>query len=109
MVLDLALDPRGNYPVDTLLHMLQNNLGLPVQRWTEGHEVQSKVLLVGSGQHWQAVVQGQNEEWFALEQSISHAVQDLYRFLTDKLKHGAVYQIGGEGNAPDGFYIESVS
>ncbi len=109
MVLDLALDPRGNYPVDTLLHMLQNNLGLPVQRWTEGQPVQSKVLLVGTGQHWQAVVQGQNDEWFALEQSISHAVQDVYRFLTDKMKHGAVYQIGGADDTPDGKDVDSVS
>ena len=67
MVLDLALDPRGNYPVDVLLHMLQSRLGLPVERWTEGQPIYSTILLVGTGQHWQAVVKGPHDEWFALD------------------------------------------
>ena len=110
MVLDLALDPRGNYPVDTLLHMLQSNLGLPVVRWDGTQAVQSTVLLVGTGQHWQAVVQGQHGEWCALDQSISHALQDLHRFLTDSLKHGAVYEVvAANDQQPDRGYIDIVS
>ena len=101
MVLDLALDPRGNYPVDVLLHMLQSRLGLSVERWAEGQPIHSTVLLVGTGQHWQAVMKGPQEEWFVLEQYTSHAMQDLHRFLLDKLKHGAVYQVGTAEHPPD--------
>jgi len=108
MVLDLALDPRGNYPVDVLLHMLQSRLGLPMTRWAEGQPIHSAVFLVGSGQHWQAVVKGPRDEWFVLEQSTSHAVQDLHRLLLDKLKHGAVYQIGMADDSPDIRFLESI-
>ena len=108
MVLDLALDPRGNYPVDVLLHMLQSRLGLPMTRWAEGQPLHSAVLLVGSGQHWQAVVKGPHDEWFVLEQSISHAVQDLHRLLLDKLKHGAVYQVGTLNDSPNIRCLDSI-
>ena len=75
-------------------------------RWAEGQPLQ--VLLVGYGQHWQAVVKGPHDEWFVLEQSISHAVQDLHRLLLDKLKHGAVYQIGTSDDSPDIRCLEGI-
>ena len=61
MVLDLALDPRGNYPVDTLLQMLQSRLNLPVLRWSGTTPIESSILLVGSGQHLASG--GERQSW----------------------------------------------
>ena len=53
---DLASDPRGNYAADTLLSILQQETGLVCQRWNGFVPESSKAFLVGSGQHWQAVI-----------------------------------------------------
>ena len=109
MVQNLALDPRGNYPVDTLLQMLQSRLNLPVLRWSGTTPIESSILLVGSGQHWQAVVKGKAGTWFALDANHSSAIQNVERFLGDKLKDGAVYQVGASMDSLDASYIERVT
>ena len=94
MVLDLELDPRGNYAVDVLLHLLGSRTGLPCTRWAPGDALHSAVLLIGSGVHWQAVFREEGGLWYLYEQSHRNAVSDISLLLEGKVKNGAVYQIG---------------
>jgi len=68
MVLDLELDPRGNYAVDVLLNLLETRTGLKPSRWSPGIPVLSSVLLIGSGVHWQAVIRQIDGLLFVYEQ-----------------------------------------
>ena len=89
---DLATDPRGNYAVDTLLYIIQSQSNLVCERWFETMPISAKILLVGCGQHWQAVLKDKNDKWFIHEAKTTHPVQNLRHFLRNKLTHGAVYQ-----------------
>ena len=89
---DLATDPRGNYAVDTLLYVIQSHSNLVCQRWNETAPITTSILLVGCGQHWQAVLKNKEDKWFIHEASGTYAVHNLQRFLRNKLTHGAVYQ-----------------
>ena len=90
---DLATDPRGNYAADTLLHVLQTHTGFVCRRWTNTSLVNSGVFLVGSGQHWQAIVKDKEDKWYVMEKYTRHAVQDLKVLLLNRSKTGAVYAI----------------
>ena len=85
-------DPRGNYPVDTLLHVIQTKGNLTSERWNGMQNVTSNTLLVGSGDHWQAVMKDKEGNWYIHERCHKDPVQNLQTYLQNKLKHGAVYQ-----------------
>jgi hypothetical protein len=53
----------------------------------------SKAFLVGSGQHWQAVIKDKDNNWNIMEKTTQHAVQNLHTMLQNKAKAGAVYQL----------------
>ena len=89
----MATDPRGNYAADTLLHVLQLHSGLDCQRWTSSALVTSNAFLVGSGQHWQAIIKDKEDKWYVMERYTRHAVQDLRVLLVNRSKTGAVYQL----------------
>ena len=92
-VLDLAADPRGNYAVDVLLSTIASHTTMKFERWKENDDIFSNTLLVGCGEHWQAVLKDSQEgKWYVHEERSKTAIQNLVRFLTNKLKHGAVYQ-----------------
>ena len=90
---DLATDPRGNYAVDVLLRTIEAHTSMTSKRWKENDSILSSILLVGCGQHWQAVLKDNREgKWYVHEERSIFSVQNLMYFLTNKLKHGAVYQ-----------------
>ena len=92
-VYDMATDPRGNYAVDVLLCTIQSHTTMTSQRWKEKDTIFSNTLLVGCGQHWQAILKDKREgKWYVYEERTRSPVQNLVHFLTNKLKHGAVYQ-----------------
>jgi len=59
---DLATDPRGNYAVDTLLYLMQSHSNLICERWDATKPISSGVMLVGCGQHWQAVLKDKQDK-----------------------------------------------
>ena len=106
-VLDLAADPRGNYAADTLLHMLQQRSGFGVDRWRPEQPISSCVILVGSGDHWQAVLMDRDKQWFVLERIGKYPIQNIAAFLRSKLANGAVYEIGILENLPNSKYLDA--
>ena len=108
-VLDLAVDPRGNYAADTLLHLLHSHTGLSIERWRSEQPISSVVLLVGSGEHWQAVMMDKDKQWFILERDTKFAIQNVTRFLTSKLANGAVYEVGMLDELPNPPYLHNLS
>ena len=80
-VLDLAADPRGNYAADTLLHVLQKRSGFGVDRWRPEQPISSCVILVGSGDHWQAVLMDRDKQWFVLERIGKYPIQKIAIFF----------------------------
>ena len=64
---DLATDPRGNYAVDTLLYLIQSHSNLVCERWDVTKPISSRIMLVGCGQHWQAVLKDKQDKWFIHE------------------------------------------
>ena len=100
-VLDLQADPRGNYSVEVLLELLQNRSGEPVTRLDYVGQLRTqdtlpihhKLLLVGSGSHWQAVL-WEDSRWLILEGGRRFPIANFSRFLRQKQTHGAVYLIG---------------
>ena len=82
----------GNYAVDTLLHVIQSQGNLDFTRWDGKQPVASNTLLVGSGEHWQAVLKEKDGNWFIFERLQKYPVHNLQAYLNNKLKHGAVYQ-----------------
>ena len=92
-VFDLATDPRGNYAADTLLNVLETHVGLVCRRWIPLCSVTSDILLVGSGQHWQAIIKDKEEKWYIMEKYTNFAVQDIQVLLFNRSKTGAVYQL----------------
>ena len=100
-VLDLAADPRGNYAVDVLLSIINEHTAMKFQRWTEKEDIFSSTLLVGCGQHWQAVLKDDREgKWYVYEERTKTSIQNLAHFLRNKLKHGAVYQFLDNADTP---------
>ena len=93
-VMDLEVDPRGNYAVDVLLYLLESRTGFKSTRWSPGNPVLSSVLLIGSGVHWQAILRQKDGLWFLCEQSHKNAIPDIVLLLEGKVKNGAVYQVG---------------
>ena len=53
---DMAVDPRGNFAADTLLHVLETHTCKAIKRLNHFTIVKSPALLFGCGQHWQAVI-----------------------------------------------------
>lgn len=100
-VLDMEVDPRGNFAADVLLHLLETRTLLKPTRWTPGHPILSSLLLIGSGTHWQAVLRHNDSLWFLFDQSFRKAVPDMTLLLEGKSKTGAVYQIGEVHELPD--------
>jgi len=96
---DLAIDPRGNYAVDTLLYVIQSHSNLVCERWFEKAPISTNILLVGCGQHWQAVIKDSQDKWYIHEKTTVHPVFNLQNFLRNKLSHGAVYQFHEIHNA----------
>ena len=109
VVLDLALDPRGNYAADTLLHLLHERAGVSVERWRHNQPISSAVILLGSGDHWQAMLMDQEKQWFVLEQFTKHPIQNVTRFLNAKLANGAVYEVGIFDKLPNLSYLDAIS
>ena len=103
--MDMAVDPRGNYAIDTLLFLLQSRTNQNITRWSQDHQIQSPVLLAGSGDHWQAILRDKNKHWFCLERKHKFPIQDLRQFLMSKLLNGAVYQIGMMDELPNPDYM----
>ena len=93
-VLDLAADPRGNYAADTLLHVLHTHSTLNVERWRPDQPISSCAILLGSGDHWQAVLMDRDKQWFVLNRYDKCPIQNIMRFLNSWLSNGAVYEIG---------------
>ena len=108
MVLDLEVDPRGNYPVDVLIWLLQSRTGHTLSRWSPNTPVLSTILLIGSGVHWQAVLR-EDGLWFLYEQSHRNAVPDLPLLLEGKVLNGAVYQVGEIQDLPKAVREERLS
>ena len=90
---DLAVDPRGNYAADTLLHVLSLHTGLHCKRWTSSSQLSCKIILVGNGQHWLAITQDKENKWYLHEKHAKQAVQNLNVLLTNRSKSGAVYEL----------------
>lgn len=106
MNLDLQADPRGNYAVDTLLQVLKEKSSLSATRWIPHAPITSSVLLVGCGQHWQAVLKDHEGQWFAFEKHTAKAIQNLPSFLRGKSTHGAVYILGDLEQLPNRRYLQ---
>ena len=67
---DLTTDPRGNYAVDVLLRTIEAHTAMTSKRWKENEPILSSVLLVGCGQHWQAVLKDNREgKWYVHEEA----------------------------------------
>ena len=64
---DMAVDPRGNFAADTLLHVLETHTCKTIKRLNHFSFVKSPALLVGCGQHWQAVTRDKKGRWFVHE------------------------------------------
>ena len=101
MVLDLEVDPRGNYAVDVLLQLLGSRTGSKCTRWVPGDPLTSSILLIGSGVHWQAILRSNDGLWFLYEQSYRNAVSDIFLFLEGKVLNGAVYLVGEFQDLPE--------
>ena len=108
-VLDLAADPRGNYAADTLLHLLHSNSGLNVERWRPDQPVSSCVILLGSGDHWQAVLMDRDKQWFVLDRYSKSPIQNIMRFLNSRLANGAVYEVGILEQLPNPDYLDTLA
>ena len=108
-VLDLAVDPRGNYAAETLLHLLRSKTKVSVERWRPSQPLSSCALLLGSGDHWQAVLMDKDKQWFVLERITKHAIQNLVRFLSSKQTNGAVYEVGLYEILPNPSYLNSIT
>ena len=108
-VMDLAADPRGNYAADTLIQLLQCRTNLKVERWRSGQPFSSCAMLVGSGNHWQAVLLDKDKHWFVLEQGSKMPLQDVLRFLQSRLANGAVYEVGMFEQLPNVRYLDNLS
>jgi hypothetical protein len=93
-LLQLASDPRGNHAAETLLHLLRSHSGRGVERWRPDQPLASSAILLGSGSHWQAVLQDKDKHWFVLERDTKYALQNVARFLNSKLTNGVAYEVG---------------
>jgi hypothetical protein len=109
MVLDLFADPRGNYAADTLIHLLHSRSGVAVERWRPDQPISSCAILLGSGDHWQAVLMDKDKQWFVLERITKHPIQNMMRFLNSKLANGAVYEVGIFDVLPNPSYLNSIT
>ena len=107
-VLDLAADPRGNYAADTLLHLLHTKSGLNVERWRPDQPISSCVILLGSGDHWQAVLMDRDKQWFVLDRYSKSPIQNIMRFLNARLANGAVYEVGILEQLPNPYYLDTL-
>lgn len=108
-VLDLAAHPQGNYAADTLIQVLHERSGMSVERWRKEQPLSSCAILVGSGNHWQAVLRDKEKRWFVLEQATRHPLQDVARFLHSRLANGAVYEVGMVEALPNSAFLENFS
>ena len=108
-VLDLAVDPKGNYAAETLLQLLRSKTKVSVERWRPSQPFSSGALLLGSGDHWQAVLMDKDKQWFVLERTSKYAIQNLVRFLTSKQANGAVYEVGLYEILPNPSYLNSIT
>ena len=106
MELDLQADPQGNYAVDTLIHTLKEKSSQTVERWMPGAPIKGSILLIGSGQHWQAALKDKENLWYLCEKHSAKAIQNLSSLLTGRTKHGAVYLVGEHDQLPDSSYIQ---
>ena len=106
MVLDLEADPRGNYAVDVLLHTLAEKTSQQVERWKTDAPIKSSILLVGNGQHWQAVLRDKEGHWYVFEKHSAKAIQNLLSFLKRRTKHGTAYVVGAHDQLPNGAYFQ---
>ena len=109
VVLANAVDPRGNYAADTLIHLLRCKSAAAVERWRSSQPVSSCAILVGLGDHWQAVLMDKDKQWFVLERITKYPVQNLTRFLSARLTNGAVYEVGMFETLPNPSYLNAIA
>jgi hypothetical protein len=108
IVLDNAMDPRGNYAADTLIHLLRCKSAAAVERWRTGQPISTCTILLGTGDHWQAVLMDKEKQWFVLERYTKYPIQNLVRFLTAKMTNGAVYEVGMFETLPNPTYLDTI-
>ena len=68
--------------------------------------IKGSILLIGSGQHWQAVLKDKDNLWYLCEKHSAKAIQSLSSLLKGRIKHGAVYIVGEHEQLPDKAYVQ---
>ena len=58
---DLATDPRGNYALSALLHVIQSHSNLFCKAWLEKVAISTNFFTRECGQHLQAVIQDSHD------------------------------------------------
>ena len=82
---------RGNYPVEVLLGVLEVYADVDYIRWTLTTPVTSNMILIGSGDHWTALIQNQEGFWDEHNNGQTYPVANLQHLLKTRTSNGAAY------------------